>query len=119
MKTKKCAKCNEYKKITEFYIQNDRKNGASFCKFCFNAYCIQRWINKKIEAINYMGNKCIDCSISYPATHYSVFEFHHLDPNVKDYDWSKLRLRSQSIIKKELDKCVMLCANCHRIRHSS
>jgi hypothetical protein len=66
-----------------------------------------------------MGSSCVDCGISYPNTHYSVFDFHHLDPSEKDVDWSKLRLRSWDKIVKELSKCVLLCSNCHRIRHSN
>jgi hypothetical protein len=45
-------------------------------------------------------------------------EFHHLDPNEKDFSiggksWSLERL------KKEVDKCILICANCHRELHSS
>jgi len=118
MQTKICTKCKIKKSLNDFYSQNDRKNKASYCKNCFNKYCIQRWINKKIKAIEYMGNKCQDCNLHINNTHYSVFEFHHLDSNTKDYEWTKLRLKSEDKIKKELDKCVLLCANCHRIRHS-
>jgi len=116
--TKVCKKCNLEKSINEFYKQKDRKNNSSFCKSCFNKYCIQRWTNKKIKAIEYKGSHCIDCKLHINNTHYSVFEFHHLNPNEKDYDWTKLRLRSQNSINLELDKCILLCANCHRIRHS-
>lgn len=79
---------------------------------------MKRWVNKKIKAIQYKGSRCVDCDLHINNTHYSVFEFHHLDPTKKDYEWTKLRLRSQESINKELDKCVLLCANCHRIRHS-
>jgi hypothetical protein len=75
---------------------------------------MKRWVNKKLDAIAYKGDKCLDCSQKF---HYSIYEFHHLDPNTKDYTWAKLRMKSWSNIKKELDKCVLLCANCHRTRH--
>lgn len=112
-----CTKCNREKENIEFYKQSDRKKGASYCKSCFNKYCMDRWINRKIEAIKYKGNSCKQCGIIYPDYPYAVFEFHHTDPQSKDYDWTKLRSRSLSVIKKELDKCVLLCANCHRIEH--
>ena len=110
-----CTKCKKFKLESEFYNQNDRKNGSSYCKSCFNIYCMKRWTNKKLEAIQYKGGHCLDCNLNNAP--YSVYEFHHLEPNKKDFDWRKLRQRSSKIIKAELDKCVLLCANCHRIRH--
>lgn len=114
--SKLCPKCNVDKELSEFYSTKSRPV-AGICKKCFNEYCIQRWIQRKIEAIEYKGNQCIDCHLHIKDSHYAVFEFHHIDPTQKDYQWTKLRLRSINSITKELDKCVLLCANCHRIRH--
>lgn len=115
MKEKVCTKCKNLKPESEFYTRNDRKHGASYCKTCFNNYCMKRWINRKLEAIQYKGGKCLDCNLSNAP--YPVYEFHHLEPDKKDVDWTKLRLKSSKAIKAELDKCILLCANCHRIRH--
>lgn len=76
----------------------------------------QRKRGRKLKAIEYKGNKCYDCQTTY---HESVYEFHHLDPNTKDYNPAALKSASWERFKAELDKCVMLCANCHRIRHWS
>lgn len=110
-----CSKCKQNKNELEFYQNSKRK--ATYCKKCFNLYTVNRWIKRKIEAIQYKGCKCIDCGISYPNYPYQVFDFHHINPTEKDYEWDKLRLKSDKTIKEELDKCVLLCANCHRIRH--
>ena len=118
METKICTSCKEKKLISDFYQQKDRKNGSSNCRKCFDLYCMNRWKKRKIEAINYKGGSCIDCGINHHNFPAGVFEFHHIEPNEKDVDWTKLRLRSWDKITHELDKCVMLCANCHRIRHS-
>ena len=117
MENKVCTNCKQEKNISEFYVQKDRKNCSSQCKQCFNKYCSERWINRKIEAIDYKGNSCVDCEITYPKFPYVIFDFHHLDPNQKDFDWSKMRLRSWNKIVNELDKCELVCSNCHRIRH--
>ena len=117
MKTKICTNCKEQKLLTEFYQQKDRKSGASKCKKCHNEYCIQRWIKKKKDAIDYMGNKCNDCEKTYPDYPYVIFDFHHLNPSKKDVEWDKLRLRSWDKVTEELDKCALLCSCCHRIRH--
>ena len=117
METKICTKCGVEKPLSDFYNRNDSGNTYSYCKDCFNEYCIQRWIDRKIQAIEYLGSKCSHCDISYPEYPYPVFDFHHIGD--KDVQWNKLRLRSWDKIKKELDECILLCANCHRIVHSN
>jgi len=118
MNTKKCPICDEVKLLSDFYSRSARKNNPyDRCKKCFNDYVSQRWITKKIDSIIYKGSKCVDCEISYPDEPYVIFDFHHRDPTQKDVDWSKLKLRTEDKIKKELDKCELLCSNCHRKRH--
>ena len=48
-----------------------------------------------------------------------ALDFHHLDPKEKDINPALLAYRGWSMenIKKELDKCIVLCANCHRVVH--
>ena len=107
-----CASCKHDKPATEFYRKTE-KQLHSYCKLCFNSYCKERWIEKKKQAIAYKGGKCVDCS---KIEEFYLFDFHHLDRNEKEYDWSKLRLFSWERIKRELDKCILLCVRCHRIR---
>ena len=75
-----------------------------------------RWVKRKAEAVAYLGSKCTDCNHEY---HPNVFDFHHRPGVEKLYMWDRLRLRAWSSIKAELDKCDLLCANCHRMRHVS
>lgn len=114
--TKICVKC-KIEKDSSFFYKKNKNYSHSFCKECFNQYCSERWINKKIESIIYKGSECVDCHISYPNEPYVIFEFHHLDPKTKDLDWSEMRLQKQETIITELDKCVLLCSNCHKKRH--
>ena len=112
---KTCSQCNTLKENKEFYVKNkNRGTLQSKCKECHNIYCINRWIEKKKKAIEYKGGKCVKCSYN---KYYGALEFHHLDPNEKDMDWDKMRKTSWEKIKKELDKCVLLCSNCHREEH--
>ena len=71
----------------------------------------------KQKSVEYLGGKCNRCDWS---GHISGFDFHHLDPNEKDFNPSGLNLANKSweIAKKELDKCELLCALCHREEHS-
>lgn len=68
-------------------------------------------------AIDYKGSKCMDCGLLTDAL--SVYEFHHRDPSLKEFKvfilWTKKF--DWDLVKKEIDKCDLLCANCHRIRH--
>lgn len=67
-------------------------------------------------AIEYKGSCCGVCG--YDRCN-GALEFHHLDPNEKDFGIShKGYTRSWEKVKTELDKCVMLCANCHREVHT-
>lgn len=78
-------------------------------------YQIQRWINRKIKAIEYKGGNCSVCGYD---KYYGALEFHHTNPKEKELDWNKLRLTSWENIERELDKCILLCANCHREAHA-
>lgn len=75
---------------------------------------MERWKKRKVKAIEYLGGKCKDCNNIF---HPNVFEFHHRDGEIKEANWTKTRLWSWDRVLKELDKCDLLCANCHRIRH--
>lgn len=70
----------------------------------------------KSMAIAYKGGKCEICGYNRD---YSALEFHHRDASKKDFGLSTRGLtRSWKRIKEELDKCILLCANCHREIHS-
>ena len=72
-------------------------------------------LSKKQRAIDFMGGKCQDCKGTFPSP---VYDFHHLDPSEKEHNLGNImRRKNFSTIEKELSKCVLLCANCHRIRH--
>lgn len=69
---------------------------------------------RKLKAIEYKSNRCEDCLQTY---HPSVYEFHHIDPTTKEKNLAHFKSASWERFVLELDKCVMLCANCHRLRH--
>ncbi len=72
----------------------------------------------KLMAVEYKGGCCENKKCGYNKC-VDVLEFHHLDPNEKDFGIASDGLtRSWEKIKEELDKCIMLCANCHREEHS-
>jgi 5-methylcytosine-specific restriction endonuclease McrA len=70
--------------------------------------------DRKLKAIAYLGGVCTDCGNKF---HPSVYEFHHINPEDKDRDPSKMLSLSWERLSAELDKCKLLCANCHRLEH--
>ena len=73
---------------------------------------------KKLKemAVEYKGGKCEHCGYSKCI---AAFDFHHSDPTEKDFAVSqKGHTRSWERVKQELDKCILLCANCHREEHA-
>jgi hypothetical protein len=72
----------------------------------------------KVEAIKYKGSVCTSCNLAYDGTNGMVFDFHHLDPSDKEHQIFKSKEKTLNAQKQELDKCVLLCANCHRVTHS-
>lgn len=74
--------------------------------------------NRKLTLLNHAGGmKCTKCGYDKPVL--DVYEFHHVDPSQKDPLWGKMIANNHSIdkMKKEIEKCVVLCANCHRETH--
>jgi len=72
---------------------------------------ILRWA-KKIKAINMLGGKCEDCGTS----NIFVLTFHHVSGK-KEAKISSLITSRWSAIELEIKKCIVLCDNCHIIRH--
>jgi hypothetical protein len=67
----------------------------------------------KLKALKYKGNKCVICGYDRCSR---ALQFHHLDPVQKDFSVSRVTRRWRSI-KPELDKCILVCANCHAEIH--
>ncbi len=86
------------------------------CRKC-RVEAVQKRRDKIKElAIEYKGGKC--CICGYNKCH-SALEFHHLNPETKDFSISANGYtRSWKEVKDELNKCILVCANCHRELHS-
>lgn len=74
----------------------------------------QNKLKTKQWAIDYKGGKCVRCGVSdLPLP---CYQFHHIDQNIKEYNPGRLIVgKPNDKLKKELDKCILVCANCHAI----
>lgn len=76
----------------------------------------KKWEDKQVENYKEFKKtlKCSRCEETHPA----CLQFHHLDPNTKDGDISVMMRRvSLKKLKEEIEKCIILCANCHVKEH--
>ena len=69
----------------------------------------------KQRAVKYKGGKCQICGYDKCE---NALVFHHLDPKQKDFAIGQKYNLGWSQLKKELDKCILLCANCHAEEHA-
>ena len=93
----------------------DKRTYASRAEYLKKAVAKRR---KKIRdmAVARKGGKCQCCGYDRCP---GALEFHHPDPTNKDFGISMDGMtRSWNRVRKEIEKCVLICANCHREIHA-
>jgi hypothetical protein len=122
--------CKVVKPLAEFHNYSrslDGKRGQ--CKVCKSTQSHQDYVSNRFQIrvnaqnrhargrtiVDAAKNKpCMDCNQSFPLP---VMHFHHRDPNTKVTAVAKLVSCNPSRIYAEMEKCDVLCSNCHIIRH--
>lgn len=110
VKQKRCRKCNEIKPFDQFYSKSEWGRWFASCKKCSRKNSKIRRREFKQWCVNYKGGKCLNCGYNRCLR---SMDFHHLDESEKDYDISSKWKISKEKAIKELDKCVLVCRNCH------
>lgn len=127
--TKECRICSERKPLEDFHPNKTCSLGVvGTCKLC-SSVRVRGWYknnrNKRQQAANKrnqqrrdecvdaLGGECMRCGGLFPRC---VYDFHHRDPTTKVDAISNL-LSKPKLLKEELKKCDLLCANCHRVKH--
>jgi len=104
---------NTLPKKDQFKIKNPNRNSHSA-----NCYKKQkeRAKKRKTEAVNLKGGKCSACGYN---KNYAALQFHHRNPENKVFNLDARNLSNTNwdSILKELDKCDLLCSNCHAETH--
>jgi len=126
-----CVECG-----AEWLIRKDRSN-SGYCRKCLTKgvrnpmygkapYNIgttsydrnSLYAQRKRDIVAMFGNKCHMCKRENLPL--GCFDFHHLVDNDKHTNIGTMMLWSWEKLKKELNKCIMVCSNCHReIHHGS
>ena len=116
---KRCLTCSPFRVKGKIEIPDDRihlsclgcgRHGGKWCRSCRTKI---RRIRMKTAAVELLGGRCKDCGWSGPI---EGFDFHH--EGDKDFLVSRANYKAWDRVREELKKCVLLCAVCHRIRHS-
>lgn len=111
-KSKVCSKCNNELPIEQFYFKasTGRRTKSTYCRSCILEYNHEREQQFKIDIIKLKGGKCSKCGYK---KNISALELHHLDPNEKEFNFAHKTALTDKLIK-ELEKCILVCSNCHR-----
>jgi len=95
-------------------MAKDKRKYSDRAEYLKKAVSERRKMIRKM-AIDYKGGKCALCGYDKCL---QALEFHHVNGGGKDFGISaKGYTRSWNQVKSELDKCILLCANCHREVH--
>jgi hypothetical protein len=111
-----CDICNIKLNDNNAYIRNEKNRCCyhNYCKKCFSKDNFLKKLNFKKKALEYKNSCCEFCGYDKDIT---SLDFHHLDPSQKEISPSNLHYKSWDYAKQELDKCIVLCSNCHREEH--
>ena len=114
LEEKECKTCRQMLPIGDFYSKTGSNSTYSHCKKCANAKSVLKEQLTKKALIEYKGGKCVRCSNTFD---FRVYDFHHTNPQEKDFTLREHKSLSLSKQMKEVDKCILLCANCHHEIH--
>lgn len=104
-----CKDCGESDPDKFYGHRKDR------CGKCHNKYVLDLGKQKRAYALELLGGCCSHCGYD---KHSAALQIHHLDPTTKDPNFNCLRGWSKKRIRKELETCILLCANCHMALHA-
>ena len=129
-------KCTSCKLVLDISCFDVKKTGSvsGYCKECRRSKIREHYkknkpyyLEKAKEGATKLALKlkeykescnCNDCGLSFKNKAF-LCDFHHIDPSEKDFSVGEIRKYGWKKIKREIEKCIPLCSNCHRIRHYS
>lgn len=124
---KQCPQCKENKDLSDFSNNKRNQDGKQrICKTCTAEHQSKHYnknkekyferekgyVKIKQDKINVLKSEC-GCKKCGDKRYY-VLNFHHIDPSKKEFGVSNYLNRvSWGVIEKEIEKCIILCSNCH------
>jgi 5-methylcytosine-specific restriction endonuclease McrA len=110
-----CPRCQKMVKLENFNNRRGKDFSSVYCKPCASSQTLERMRKLKQQMVDYKGGCCQKCGYN---KYIGALEFHHINPEEKDFNPSSLKKYTMDTrITEELDKCILLCSNCHRETH--
>jgi hypothetical protein len=113
---RKCRSCKEFKEIKDFAKAHKKNvNGEDYYRWLCNVCYTNQKLYERYEKVLWFVEqkklyKCVNCS----NNDHRVLEFDHLQD--KKFNIANGKSYSLDKMKKEMNKCQVLCVNCHRIK---
>ena len=116
METKICTKCGRELPLDSFHWRNKAKGTRrSECKDCHNAVVSTRNARNR-TIINDLKKQ--GCCAKCGESRFYLLDYHHIDPSQKDNTIARMMVHyNVDSTIQEIEKCVLLCSNCHREFH--
>jgi len=115
----RCVQCESIQSVECFHQEKGRKAGRKRqCKNCTNTKKRKERMHAKSQYVADLGGKCQNCFYDLYLT---PMQFHHVFSPTKEHTLSRI-MRHESRkrdVMMELDKCCLLCSNCHDAYHAS
>jgi hypothetical protein len=109
--TKRVSRCPRCGETAPDKFTEGRYNA---CRKCRGRYQTSSYRQYKVQSVAYKGGACEICGYNRCL---AALDFHHRDPSKKDPRWRLMRNWTFERIKEELDKCQLVCRNCHSEIH--
>ncbi len=116
IQTRTCSICQENLPLELFkvYKRGQLRRIYPYCAKCDSNRVKQNKKNLKKILVEYKGGKCQMCGYNKALT---SLHFHHVEPQKKEFSISQYKKQNIENLKKEVDKCILVCANCHGELH--
>jgi hypothetical protein len=124
---KRCGKCGERRPVSDFHRR--REGHQPWCKQCKSEYAAEYYRRHRVARLEYNrrqrvlyteryhglkeGRPCADCGGLFPPV---SMQWDHPPGVTKEAHVADLRLVSQARLLDEIQKCELVCANCHAVR---
>lgn len=130
METQNCSICKtKYPSTLEYFGKHNVRGLDTYCKSCRHKRQKEYYYKNKEKMMSQSRDwkkaqrqrineyKDSQCCVKCGESRNWLLDFHHPDPKEKEFQISQGERYKWEKVKKEIDKCIVLCSNCHRDFH--